>query len=83
MPKRRQGGRRPTDPKIQRTFTARMNARLGQLGKRPEWLAGEIDRTGASVYAYKAGTTLPSLDVAAAIARALGVSLDWLTGRDE
>lgn len=75
--------RRPMDPVFALTFGQRMEARIDQLGKSVPWLAGEVGTSAASIFAYKAGTTIPGLDVADKIARALDVPLDWLTGRKE
>ncbi len=70
-------------PTIAETFGKRMTERLNQLGKRPVWLASEADLSAASVFAYASGKRSPGLDAADAIARALNVPLDWLTGRQE
>lgn len=57
---------------------ARQNLKLSQ-----KELAEKANVSPASLSAYEQRGKFPSLDVAARIAEALGVSLDWLVGREK
>ena len=48
-----------------------------------EELAEMVGVSGQTISAYERNIQTPSLDVAVGIADALGVSLDWLAGREE
>ena len=48
-----------------------------------EELAEMVGVSGQTISAYERNIQTPSLDIAAGIADALGVSLDWLAGREE
>ena len=48
-----------------------------------EELAEIVGVSGQTISAYERNIQTPSLDIAAGIADALGVSLDWLAGREE
>ena len=48
-----------------------------------EELAEMVGVSGQTISAYERNIQTPSLDKAAGIADALGVSLDWLAGREE
>ncbi len=46
-------------------------------------LAEMVGVSGQTISAYERNLQTPSLDIAVGIADALGVSLDWLAGREE
>lgn len=48
-----------------------------------EELAEMVSVSGQTISAYERNIQTPSLDIAVGIADALGVSLDWLAGREE
>ena len=48
-----------------------------------EELAEMVGVSGQTISAYERNIQTPSLDIAVGIADALGVSLDWLAGREE
>ena len=61
--------------------------KLIELRKKNGWsqeeLAEMVGVSGQTISAYERNIQTPSLDIAVGIADALGVSLDWLTGREE
>ena len=62
----------------QRVKQGRLDAHMTQAE-----LAKESGLSCASISAYEKGGKTPSVSIAAAIARALRVSLDWLVGLDD
>lgn len=61
-------------------FNDRLNKMLLKKNVSQTELAHSISKTKQMVQRYASGKYLPPLDTATAIAKALGVSLDYLTG---
>lgn len=61
-----------------RIKTARLAAKLSQQG-----LADLLGKTQSAISQWEQGTTVPEFDAALPLARALGVTLDWLFGADD
>ena len=64
-------------------FGTRMRQARQDKGWTQERLAQEYGATQANISLYERGLYEPTLFTATCIACALGVSLDWLTGREE
>lgn len=62
----------------ERIKTARQAAGLSQQA-----LADLLDKTQSAISQWEQGTTVPEFDAALPLARALGVTLDWLFGADD
>lgn len=62
-------------------FTERLRAQLDMRGVGAAWLAQKSGISRRHINALISGERVsPSIEVAAAIAQALGISLDWLAG---
>lgn len=72
-----------TDPKPSKTAAA-FGARMFERRKAKDWsqgdLAQRVDTSAPIIGRYERGDMSPSIEVAAKIAQALGVSLDYLLG---
>lgn len=64
------------------TFGQRLRQARKKKGLSLEKLAKACGISLASVYNYDRGGRLPNLYTAVCLADALGVSIDWLAGRD-
>jgi transcriptional regulator with XRE-family HTH domain len=64
-------------------FGTRMRQARKDKGWTQRRLAQEYGAAQATISLYERGFYEPTLSTATCIARALGVSLDWLTGREE
>lgn len=64
-------------------FSKRLKEAREAMGYTQRTLANQVGITPASLSAYEKDGKNPSLNVAAEIAKACGVSLDWLCGIDE
>lgn len=68
------------DPEL---FGARLKlARVGRGWTQTELAERSMLSAANTICLYEQGRVLPVLDTAAMLAKALGVSLDWLTGID-
>lgn len=67
----------------QKSFGENLFALMNMKGITQKDLAHAVGITPASLSAYKNGSKSPTLPVAAAIAKELGVSLDWLCDIDK
>ena len=61
---------------------ARLASLRTQAGLSKTDLGQLVGVTRVSIHEFETGRKIPSLDTAIALASALGVSLDWLTGHD-
>ena len=61
---------------------ARLASSRTQAGLSKTDLGQRVGVTRVSIHEFETGRKIPSLDTAIALAAALGVSLDWLTGYD-
>ena len=73
--------------RLLRESSQRFNNRLEELNCDLEWLYDRLYELNLSfcmqdLETYRSGIQLPTLTVAYAISDVLGVSLDWLLGRD-
>lgn len=66
--------------RIKKEFGGRLFALMCSKGITQKELAKAVGVTAATLSSYKNGTKSPTLPVAAAIAKELEVSLDWLCG---
>ena len=66
---------------MQDSFARRLIETRKRLGLSQEDLAARIGSKGPAIGRYERGKTQPTLVVATRLADALGVSLDYLTGR--
>lgn len=64
-------------------FAKRMKETREQSGLKQKELAEKVGVTPQTISAYEKGGKTPTLDNASAIAKELGVSLDWLCGIGE
>lgn len=64
----------------QKKFGENLFALMRAKGITQKELAKAVDVTATTLSSYKSGAKSPTLPVAAAIAKELGVSLDWLCG---
>lgn len=83
----RKCGRRPGTAKYRpleenATFGEKLRWQMDMAGLSSDRLAEMVGASGPSIRAYTTGRYWPSLDMAARIARALDVSLDWLAGME-
>ena len=60
-------------------FSQRLSELLDYRGAQ-KWLAVEADTTEATISRYMRGETQPELNIVVRIAKALGVSVDYLSG---
>lgn len=65
---------------IRKEFGGRLFALMCSKGITQKELAKAVGVTATTLSSYKSGAKSPTLPVAAAIAKELGVSLDWLCG---
>lgn len=61
-------------------YAARLKTALE--GYSQNWLARKTGLSATTISAYVNGKKMPRLDIAAEIADALNVSLDWMLGRE-
>lgn len=64
-------------------FSERLKARRKELGLTQNDVAKALGLTQTAVWAYEAGTREPDLDTIARLAGVLGVTVDYLFGRQE
>ena len=65
-----------------KTFARRLREAISRDGRSFRALAIRTGMRHNQIYTYANGIYAPSIDRAAQLADALGVSLDWLMGRD-
>ena len=58
----------------------RLNALIDQRGIKQNWLADESGVDASTISKYRSGTVKPNMEYTAKLAKALGVSLDYLLG---
>ncbi|MCL8207257.1 MAG: helix-turn-helix domain-containing protein [Actinomycetia bacterium] len=67
----------------QEIFRLRLSRARRNAGLTKRALAGRVGLSERAVGQFEQGETLPALPTAVALADALDVSLDWLTGRSD
>lgn len=68
---------------MENVFPERLKQARTEAGMTQAHLAAECGLAYASISAYEKGQKSPTVHTAAAIAKALGLSLDWLMGLDD
>lgn len=69
-----------SDPEFARVFGERLKAALAHAGLQTADLAHFLGKTRQQAWTWVSGETAPTLELAAQISIALGVSLDYLAG---
>ena len=64
-------------------FSARLTEAIGQFPLKQKELASKVNLTEQTLSRYKSGTRLPDTEELYRLANFLGVSIDWLLGKDE
>lgn len=65
------------------SFAERLTELRKKRGISQEVLAGHLGTKGPAIGRYERGTAKPTIEVAAKIAKVLGVSLDYLVGNSD
>lgn len=67
---------------LQESISANIKEALNKMGKNQAWLARETGVKPQNISAYIRGVSIPDLSTICRIADKLGVSIDWICGRN-